>query len=154
MALGRVARVDRLQGLLQMGHGTEVDRAVEAHDLELRAVGQAGVGAEAQDALRVRWLDVLQWRAGGAVQVEHQRQQHADVDGKFQVQRQRGDQGGQQHAGLSAAGVEDLRDLPAVHQAPGHDEQDAGHRRQRQVDGQRRQEQHDQQQEHRRQYPS
>lgn len=71
VAVQWLACINLLQGLLQVVDSAKKDRAVDAHDFQLRAIGQAGCGTEDRQPWARFGLDVFQGRSRAAMKVEH-----------------------------------------------------------------------------------
>ena len=148
--LAGMVLAQRVQVLGDMGGGAEVDLALHAQQLQLRAFGQragrvvahdeAAVGAAAVEAHRAHR------RARGLVEIGHQRQPGADQDRDLQPQQQRGRQRGGGDRQVGAVQARQAAPARQVQQRPGHQHQQPGDRRQRNVRQQRRRHRHQQQQ--------
>src|SRR6266571_7066344 len=139
MLLAGAVLAQGVEVALDVTDRAEIDRALDAQDLELRAFQQtvldfghlalavARIGHEAaHDGVR------------GAVEVEHEGSQHSDEDRELEIEQERREEGYGEHGALAAARGEDLADAVKIDQVPGDKEQHAGHDRDRQIGGERR----------------
>ena len=106
MRLVRSGDLYLLQALAQVSGGAEVERPVDAHHHQLRALRQLVRFGVSEDATGRRWIrradpDI---RLGGPADEQHQRQQHADVDRELETDQQGRDQRdhGDAHVGRAA----------------------------------------------------
>src|SRR5262249_2833307 len=75
-----IVAIDGVKRRLDVLDGAEEDRAVDAKHLELRTIGQIGVGVEAKIAVAAKQrLHVANSGARRLIQKQQQRQQHAGV---------------------------------------------------------------------------
>ena len=111
----------------------EEQRPVDAHHLELWALWQARIGAEALlGQSRVGDPHTHPWTRR-AMQIDDQREEYAQHDGEIQLEEQGPQEGPPQHHGIGTAGTHDLLDVCEIDDTERDQEQDAGHRRIRQV---------------------
>ena len=145
--LARVFEVDLLQRALDVVDGAEIGRAVDAHDAQLRALRLAARLDEVVTAGIIDRHQRLDAGFRGAVQVEQQGNQYACRDAGFEV-HQGTDHGDPEDERLLPAGLPDRPDVVEIDQAPGDQEEDAGHCRIRQIGRKWRHQQQDHEQEH------
>ena len=77
------------------------------------------------------------------VEVQHEREQHADVDRELELRGERRDQRDGEHRGFRAARAHDVADRLEIDEAPRDQEEDARHRGNRQVARERRDDEQD-----------
>ena len=127
MLLRRALLLEFPETLLDRVHRPEEQRTVHPHDLHLRAFGQGRIAGEfALCVLGIGYPFHHLW-AGGAAEVDHQREHDTHDDRLFQRDGQGGDEGDQQDRGLRPAGLDNLVDMVEIDQAPGHQEQHPRH---------------------------
>ncbi len=132
--------------LEQVG-GAEEQLALDVDDRDLRIGPLGGVGHLAELAALVE--GVLDERgSAGFLQEEYQGGADADVDGDFQLEKQRGAQGDGKHHGVGAGGAEGHPDLRPVDELVAHPHQVRRQGGDRDVVEDRREEKQDQQHHH------
>ena len=120
MAVRGVGFVDGLQGLLQVVDSAEKQGAVDAHDFELRAVGQAGIGAEHGQGTPGHRFDILHTRLRCAAQIQQQGQTRTAKNRVLQLNRKGCQKRQHQNSRLLRAGTHDEANGRHVNQTPGH----------------------------------
>src|SRR6266568_2936329 len=95
----------RVEVALDVARRAEIDRALDAQDLELRALGEAvlDLGHLALAVARIG-NEAPHERVRGAVEVQHERREHPDEDRELEVEQQRREESGGDHGALAPAG--------------------------------------------------
>src|SRR2546425_803243 len=129
----------RVEVALDVTDRAEVDRALDAQDFELRAFDKAvlDLGHLAPAVARVG-NEAPHDRVRGAIEVQRERREHADEDRELEIEQERPEESDGEYGALAPAGGKNLADAPKIEQAPGDEEQEARHRRDRQIGGERR----------------
>ena len=119
--------VHALGQVFHLGHGPEEQGAVEVEDLRLRrqARGQAFSAAHLHPE-----------QGAHAPDEEHARQHQPHFHGHRQVEHHREDEGTEQHGAVGQVEAPGVRERAPFAHVPGHEQQDAGQRGQRHVQGQ------------------
>ena len=153
MLLAGTVLAQRVEVPLHVADRAEVDRALDAQDLELGALEQAVLDLRhlAPGMARIGH-EAAQDRVGCAIEVQHQRDEHAHEDRELEVEQERRKEGDREHRALSAARREDLPDAPKVDQVPGDEEKQPRDDRDRQVGDERRDREEHEHQQHRGKY--
>src|SRR5712691_8626346 len=104
---------------LDVARRAEIDRALDAQDLELRALEQAvlDLGHLALAVARIG-NEAPHDRVRGAVEVQHERREHTGEDRELEVEQERRKESDREHGALAPAGGKNLADAPKVDQAP------------------------------------
>ena len=138
MLLAGTVLAQRVEVPLDVAHRAEVDRALDAQDLELGALEEAVLDLRhlAPGMARIGH-EAAQDRVGCAIEVQHQRDEHAHEDRELEVEQERRKESDREHRALAPARGKDFPDALKVDQVPGDEEQQPRYDRDRQVGDQR-----------------
>ena len=110
----------------------EENRAIKAHHAQWRRASGVALACLAVQRFEI---DAAEHRVRDFLQIQHQREDDANVDGKIQAKQQGREEGGEQDGGFVAAGTQGELEARNIKEVPGGEHDDARHRWQRQVAG-------------------
>ena len=110
----------------------EENRAIKAHHAQWRRASGVGLARLAVQRLEIH---AAEHRVRDFLQIQYQREDDANVDGKIQAKQQGREEGGEQDGGFVAAGAQGELEARNIKEVPGGEHDDARHRWQRQVAG-------------------
>jgi hypothetical protein len=123
-----------LQRFPHVVYRAEIERALDANDLELRAFARVPLD-RAELALRMRGIGAHRANQGlrCAIEIKHHRHHDAQQDRHFEMDHQCRQECGDQYRQFGAAAAGDHREMVEVEQAPGDQKEDRRHRCDRQI---------------------